>query len=189
MRHMILMWICHAALLFGEETQLQNFYKPLKKNLILQMDIDFFQNQFGNSFNSSGTFYLIASNKYVYDSSPIKMIVEDSLITTINYETRQLVYSLIDKGHLSILDILSGNLNNIEFLDKTSKHINHFSVIKLGYRGIFQFDKSSGLLKLVKLFIDEDQSLTVEIKSIDFIKLYSMPYINDEEFEVIDLRD
>tara|TARA_Y100000591_G_C21414573_1_gene489203 strand:- start:264 stop:617 length:354 start_codon:yes stop_codon:yes gene_type:complete len=117
------------------------------------------------------------------------MIVEDSLITTINYETRQLVYSLIEKGHLSILDILSGNLNNIEFLDKTSKHINHFSVIKLGYRGIFQFDKSSGLLKLVKLFIDEDQSLTVEIKSIDFIKLYSMPYINDEEFEVIDLRD
>ena len=60
----------------------------------------------------------------------IKIIVEDSLITTINNETRQLVYSSIDKDHLSILDILSGNLDNIEFLDKTSKHIDHFEVLK-----------------------------------------------------------
>ena len=189
MRHIILVWICHTALLIGEDTPLKNFYKSLKQNLILKMEIDFIQKQFGNIFNSSGTFYISANRKYVYDSSSIKIIVEDSLITTINNETRQLVYSSIEKDHSSILDILSGNLNNIEFLNKTSTHIDHFNVLKLGYKGTFQFDKNSGLLKLVKLFIDEDQSLTVEVKSIDFIEYYDISDINDNKFEVIDLRD
>ena len=84
MRHMILVWICHAALLNSEETPLKSFYKPLKQNLILKMEIDFFQNQFGNSFNSSGIIYVIPNKGYIYESSSIKVIVEDSLITTIN---------------------------------------------------------------------------------------------------------
>ena len=189
MRHMILVWICHTALLIGEDTPLNNFYRSLKQNLILKMEIDFFQNQFGNTINSSGIFYVAANKKYVYDSSSIKIIVEDSLITTINNETRQLVYSSIDKDHLSILDILSGDLDNIEFLDKTNKHIDHFEVLKLGYKGTFQFDENSGLLNLIKLFVDEDQSLMVEIKSIDFIDNYDVLDINHNNFEVIDLRD
>ena len=189
MRYIILVWICHTAFLIGENTPLKNFYKSLKQNLILKMEINFTQNQFGNTFNSSGLFYVIANRKYVYDSSSIKIIVEDSLITTINNETRQLVYSSIDKDHLSILDILSGDLDNIEFLDKTNKHIDHFEVLKLGYKGTFQFDKDSGLLKLVKLSIDQDQSIMIEIKSVDFIDHYDMSIVKDENFEVIDLRD
>ena len=186
---MILVWVCHTAFIIGEDTPLNKFYKSLKQNLILKMEIDYSQNQFGNTFNSSGMFYVIANRKYVYDSSSIKMIVEDSLITTINNETRQLIYSSIDKDYLSILDILSGNLDNIEFLDKTNKHIDHFEVIKLGYKGTFQFDKDSGLLKLVKLSIDQDQSLMVEVKSVNFIEDFDISDINDKNYEVIDLRD
>ena len=189
MRHIILVWICHAAFLIGEDTPLSNFYKSLNQNLILKMEIDFSQNQFGNTFNSSGVFYVISNRKYVYDSFSIKIVVEDSLITTFNNETGQLVFSSIDKDYLSILDILSGNLENIEFLDKTSKYLDHFEVLKLGYKGAFQFDRDSGLLKLVKLFIDSDQSLMVIVKSVDFIDHYDMSIINDKNFEVIDLRD
>ena len=189
MRHIILVWICHTILLIGEDTPLKNFYKSLKQNLILKMEIDFFQNQFGNTINSSGIFYVAANKKYVYDSSSIKIIVEDSLITTINNETRQLVYSSIDKDHLSILDILSGDLDNIEFLDKTNKHIDHFEVLKLGYKGTFQFDRDSGHLKLIKLFIDGDQNLMVQVKSVNFIDHFDMSSIYNENFEVIDLRD
>ena len=186
---MILVWVCHTALLIGEDTPLKNFYKSLNKNLILKMEINFFQNQFGNTFNSSGIFYVIANGRYVYDSSSIKMVVEDTLITTINNETRQLVYSTIEKDHLSILDILSGKIDNIEFLDKTSLHIDNFEIPKLGYKGNFQVDKNSGLLKFLKLFVDKDQSLSVEVKSIDFIESYDMLDFNYEKFEVIDLRD
>ena len=189
MRHIILVWICHTVFLIGENTPLKNFYKSLKQNLILKMEIDFFQNQFGNTFNTSGLFYVIANRKYVYDSSLIKMIVEDSLVTTINNETRQLVYSSIYKDHLSILDILSGNLDNIEFLDKKSEHIDHFEILDLGYKGTFQFDRENGLLKLIKLHAGADQVLIIEVKSIDFIRNYNFPDINGKNFEVIDLRD
>ena len=186
---MILVWICHTTFLIGEDTPLKKFYKSLKQDVVLKMEISYSQNQFGNTFNSSGIFYVIGNRQYVYDSSSIKMIVEDSLITTINNETRQLVYSSIDKDHLSILDILSGNLDNIEFLDKTNKYIDHFEVLKLGYKGTFQFDKYSGLLKLVKLSIDQDQSLMIEVKSVNFIEHFEISNINDKNYEVIDLRD
>ena len=88
-----------------------------------------------------------------------------------------------------ILDILSGNSDNIEFLDKTNKHIDHFEVLKLGYKGTFQFDKYSGLLKLVKLSIDQDQSLMREVKSVNLIEHFDISVINDKNYEVIDLRD
>ena len=67
--------------------------------------------------------------KYVYDSSLIIVIVEDSLITTINNQTRQVVYSSIEKDYVTILDILSGNFNNIEFLNKTGTYLDHFIVL------------------------------------------------------------
>ena len=189
MLHKILVWLCHVALLIGEDTPLNSYYKSLKENLILKMEIDFFQNQFGNTYNSSGLFYASAKRRYVYDSSLIKIIVEDNLITTVNNNTRQLVYSSIDKDHLSILDILSGNLENIEFLDKTSKYIDHFEVLKLGYKGTFEFDRDSGLLKLIKLYIDEDQSFVVQVKSVDFIDHYDRVDIIDKNYEIIDFRD
>ena len=186
---MILVWICHATLLIGEDIPINKFYKSLKQNIILKMEIDFSQNQFGNIFNSYGIFYVIANRKYVYESSLIKIMLEDSLVTTVNNKTGQLVYSSIDKDYLSILDILSGNYDNIEFLEKTSKHLDHFEVPKLGYKGTFQFDKNSDLLKLVKLFVSDDQSIVVEVKSIDFIEYYDMPVIDYKKLEMIDLRD
>ena len=101
MRHFILVWICQSALLISDHTLLKNFYNSLnnKNNLILRMEINFSQNQFGNTFNSTGAFYVISRNKYLYDSFPIKIIVKDSLITSLNNETMQLVYSSIEKEH------------------------------------------------------------------------------------------
>tara|TARA_B100000003_G_C10800738_1_gene318769 strand:+ start:194 stop:763 length:570 start_codon:yes stop_codon:yes gene_type:complete len=189
MRHLILLWICQIAFIIGEDTPLNNFYKSLRQNLILKMEVDYSQNQFGNTFNSSGIFYGINKRKYVYDSSSMKIIVEDSLITTANNETGQLVYSSIEKDHMSVLGILSGDLDNVEFLEKTSEYIDHFEVLKYGYKGTFQFDINSGLLKLIKLYVDRDQSLMVKVKSINFIDHYDMSAFNDKNFEVIDLRD
>ena len=189
MRLIILIWICHATLLNGEHSLLNSFYEPLKRNMILKMEINFFQSQFGNEYNSSGIFYVVDYRKYVYDSQSIKLIVEDSLITTINNETRQLVYSSIDNNQLSVLDIMSGNLENIEFMDQKSNHTYHFKVPKLEYEGILEFDKVSNQLKLVNFYIDGDQSVTIEVKSVQHINYYDMSIANDENFEVIDLRE
>ena len=191
MRHLILALVCQSALLFSDHTLLKNFYNLLRddNNLILKMEINFFQNQFGNTFNSSGDFYVISKNKYIFDSFPVKIIVKDSLITSLNTETRQLVYSSIEKEYLSVLGILSGNLDSIELQEETSKYFAHFKVLKLDYEGTFQFDKNSELLKLVTLTIDKNQNLSVEIKSVDYIMENEIPTINDKNFEIIDLRD
>ncbi len=189
MRYFILVWVFQTTFIIGEDSPLRNFYNSLNKNRIIKMEIDFSQNQFGNTYSSMGSLIIIKDKKYVYDSFPIKIIVEDSLITTINNETLQLVYSSIDKNHLSILDILSGSFNNIQFLDKKSSHIDHFKIVELGYDGIFQFDENTGLLNIIKLEIDKDQSLMVEVKSFDYIDHYDISDINEKNFEVIDLRD
>ena len=189
MRQIVLVWIFHTVLLIGEDTPLAIFYNSLNQDLILSMEIDFLQNQFGNTFYSSGLLYIIGNRKYVYDSSLIIVIVEDSLITTINNQTRQVVYSSIEKDYVTILDILSGNFNNIEFLNKTGTHLDHFIVPNLGYSGSFQFDKNSDLLRSLKLFIDEDQSIMIQVNAVDYIEKYDMSDIKNKKFEVIDLRE
>ena len=189
MRHIILVWIFYVVFLFGDDTPLKKFYKSLDQNLICKMEIDFFQTQFGNTFNSSGVFHVISKRRYVYDSSSIKMIIEDSLVTTINHETEQLIYSSIEKDYLSFFDILSGHVNKINFIDKNNTHVDHFIVPNSGFKGAFEFDKNSDLLKFINLFIDKDQSLLVEVKAIDFIKHYSIPDIDKSKFDIIDFRD
>ena len=189
MHYILFVWIFNMSLLSGMDTPLNNFYKSFENNLILKMEINFFQNQFGNTFNSSGIFYVIEDGKYSYESSNVKMVVEDSLITTINNETRQLIYSSIEKNYLSILDILSGNMENIVFQDKSKTHINHFKLLPWGYEGAFQFDSISDQLKSLKLSIDDDQNLIINVKSIDFIDHINLLDINYNTFEIIDLRD
>ena len=94
MRQIFLVWIYSIALLLGQTSPLKTFYSFLNQNHIVKMEIDFYQKQFDNSFRSSGFFYLIGEKNYVYDSLLFQMIVKDSLVTTINHETNQVVYSL-----------------------------------------------------------------------------------------------
>ena len=191
MRHLILALVCQSALLFSDHTLLKNFYNLLRddNNLILKMEINFFQNQYGNTFNSSGAFYVVSNKEYLYDSPQIKIIVKDTLITSINNETKQLVYSYAEKEHLNILGILSGNLYGIELQENTDKYSAHFKVLDLDYEGTFQFDKNSGLLKMVTLTVDENQNFAIEVKSVDLIMDNGIQNIDHNNFEIIDLRD
>ena len=116
MRQIFLVWIYSIALLFGQISPLKNFYSFLNQDHIVRMEIDFYQKQFDNSYRSSGFFYLIGEKNYVYDSLSFQMIVKDSLVTTINHETNQVVYSSIQKEQLTILDILSGEKEYVEFI-------------------------------------------------------------------------
>ena len=90
MRQIFLVWIYSIALLLGQISPLKNFYSFLNQGHIVRMEIDFYQKQFDNAYQSSGSFYLIGEKNYVYDSLSFQMIVKDSLVTTINHETNQL---------------------------------------------------------------------------------------------------
>ena len=189
MRQFLLVWTIFIVVVFGKENQLNDFYKLLNQDNIIKIDINFFQKQFENSFNSSGSFYLLNKNDYCYDSPLLKIITKDNVIMTINYETNQVVYSAVDSRQVGILDILSGNKKFIKFTDDSkNSHIFNFAIHDLGYTGFFEFDKVTGKLKMVKLEIGDNQIIMIEIASINIIKNYIMPTFDKNIFEIIDLR-
>ena len=189
MRQFLLAGAIFIVKIFGEENHLNDFYKLLNQDNIIKIDINFFQKQFENSFNSSGSFYSLSKNNYCYDSPLFKIIAEDSVIMTINHETNQVVYNSIDSAQVGILDILSGNKNFIEFTDDVkNSYIYNFAIHDLGYTGFFEFDKVTGKLKMVKLEIGDNQIIMIEIASINIIKNYIMPTFDKNIFEIIDLR-
>ena len=188
MRQFLFVGALIITLIFGGEPRINNFYKLLDRGGIIRMDINFSQKQFENSFNSSGSFYLIDELNYCYDSPSFQILADDSLITTINYETNQVVYSYVDSRQLGIFDILSGNKEFIEFSDNNNDYVNNFIVHGLGYSGLFEFDRDTGMLKLIKLEISDSQIILIDIISIDVVKDYIMPDFDKNKFEIVDLR-
>tara|TARA_Y100000768_G_C23863167_1_gene626718 strand:+ start:195 stop:767 length:573 start_codon:yes stop_codon:yes gene_type:complete len=189
MHKFLLVWALSIALVFGNENKLNNFYKLLDQGNIIKIDINFIQKQFENSFNSSGSFYLLNKNDYCYDSPLLKIITKDNVIMTINYETNQVVYSAVDSRQVGILDILSGNKKFIKFTDDSkNSHIFNFAIHDLGHTGFFEFDENTEKLKMVKLEIGDNQIIIIEITSINIINDYIMPTFDKNIFEIIDLR-
>ncbi len=189
MRQFLFVGALIITLIFGGEPRINNFYKLLNRGGIIRMNINFSQKQFENSFNSSGSFYLIDELNYYYNSPSFKILASDSLMTTINYETNQVVYSSVDKLQLGIFDILSGNKEFIEFSDNNNNdYVNNFIVDGLGYSGSFEFDIDTGILKLIKLEISDSQIILINIISIDIVKDYIMPDFDKNKFEIVDLR-
>ena len=189
MRQFSLVWAIFIVVVFGKEDRLNNFYKLLNQDSIIKIEINFFQKQFENSFNSSGSFYSLSKNNYCYDSPLFKIIAEDSIMMTINYETNQVVYSSVDNRQVGILDILSGNKNFIDIEnDSKDNYIYNFTIHDLGYTGFFEFEKDTEILKMVKLEIGDNQIIVIEIKSINIVKNYTMPTFDKKTFEIIDLR-
>ena len=189
MRQFLFIGALIISFIFGEEPRINNFYKLLNQGDVIRMDIKFSQKQFENNFSSFGSFYLIDKLNYCYDSPSFQILADDSLMTTINYETNQVVYSYIDSRQLGIFDILSGNKEFIEFSDnKNNNYVNNFIVDGLGYSGSFEFDIDTGILKLIKLEISDSQIILIDIISIDIVKDYIMPDFDKNKFEIVDLR-
>ena len=166
MRQFLLVWVLIITLIFGGENRLNDFYKFLGQDGVIRIDINFSQKQFESSFGSSGSFYLIDKLNYFYDSPSFQILTNDSVLTTINYETNQVIYSSIDNNQLGVFDILSGNKEYIEFSDnKNNSYVNNFIVKELGYSGFFEFDRNTGKLKFIKLEIGDSQIILIDTKS------------------------
>ena len=165
-----------------------NFYKLLDQPSIVKLNISIIQNQFEKNYKSTGDFFILGSNKYFYDSSELKISVNDNEIVTKNYLNRQVVYNDLVKSELNLFDILSGNKNNIEFVDdKGDENRYDFHIPSIGFKGYFLFEHKSGNLKLISLDNDLKHSISININNIELLDVYN-PKIEKEDFEVIDLR-
>ena len=167
---------------------LENFYKLLDQPSIVKLNISIIQDQFEKKYKSTGEFFIIGSNKYFYDSSELKISVNDNEIVTKNYLNRQVVYNDLVKSELNLFDILSGNKNNIEFVDyKGDENRYDFHIPSIGFKGYFLFEPTSGNLKSISFDNDFKHSISININKIELLDAYN-PKIEKEDFEVIDLR-
>ena len=167
---------------------LLNFYELLDQPSVVKLNISITQNQFRKKYKSFGDFFIIGSNKYFYDSSELKISVNDNEIVTKNYLNRQIIYNDLDKGQLNLFDILSGNKNHIEFMNyKRGGNRYNFHIPSIGYKGYFLFEPTSGDLKLISFDNDLKHSVSININEIELLDVYN-PKIEKEDFEVIDLR-
>ena len=167
---------------------LENFYKLLNNSSILKLNISITQKQFEKIYASFGDFFILGPNKYFYDSSELKISVNQNDIVTKNYLNRQIIYNDLDKRQLNLFDILSGNKNHIEFTDyKGGGSRYNFHIPSIGYKGYFLFEPTSGDLR--SIFFDNDlkHSVSININEIELLDVYN-PKIEKEDFEVIDLR-
>ena len=167
---------------------LKNFYKLLEQSSVVKLNINFNQNQFQKNYNSFGDFFILGPRKYFYDSPDLKISVDSNDVVTKNYLNKQIVYNDLNEGELNLFDILSGNLNYIEFSDfKVDLNKYNFHIPNLGFQGYFLFESESGFLKLIFFENDYNQSITIDINKIEILDTYN-PEIEEEDFEVIDLR-
>ena len=175
---------------FLSANHLNDFYSLLESSSVVKLKIEFTQNQFENIFESVGECYLIGNEEYYYESIDIRVHAKENQLITKNYKTNQILYSEIDRAQLNILDILSGSRDQIEFLDK-DLHYNkyHFVIPTLGFKGYFKFQENTGVLQSIHLIMDLNQTLVINVVSLEILKGNFTPKIDLENFEIIDLRD
>ena len=175
---------------FLSADHLNDFYSLLESSSVVKMKIKYTQNQFENIFESVGKFYLIDNEEYYYESNDIRVYAKENQLITKNYKTNQILYSEIDRAQLNILDILSGSRDQIEFLDKDLKYNKyHFVIPSLGFKGYFKFQENTGMLQSIHLIMDSNQTIFINVVSMEILKGSFAPKMDLENFEIIDLRD
>ena len=188
MRHNRIVFILIIVVSNSYSNKLENFYKLLEQPSVIRLSISIVQKQFEKKYKSLGDFFILGSNKYFYDSSELKISVDHNDIVTKNYLNRQIIYNDLGKGQLNLFDILSGNKNYIEFIDYNGDGNRYnFHIPSIGYKGYFLFEPASGDLSLISFDNDHEHSVFININEIELLDIYN-PKIEEEDFEVIDLR-
>ena len=174
---------------FAAANHIDDFYEMLENSGTVAFNIKYTQTQFGSVFESVGVCYFIGSGEYFYQSEDLEVYAQADQIATKNFKTKQVLLNSINYKNISLMTILSGNKKHIEFIDKYERDFNYYFVVtQLGFDGFFSFDNKTGLMQSLNLNIGQNQLISIEIISIDLIDDFSMPSLNVENFDIIDLR-
>ena len=174
---------------FATANHIDDFYEMLENPGTAAFNIKYTQTQFGSVFESVGVCYFIGSGEYFYQSEDIEIYAQVDQIATKNFRTKQVLLNSINNNNISLMTILSGNKKQIEFIDKSNRDFNYYFVVtQLGFDGFFSFNNKTGLMQSLNLNIGQNQLISIEVISIDLIDDFSIPSLNVENFDIIDLR-
>ena len=129
---------------------------------------------------------------YSFDIEGQRITHNNGVITTINKNTKQIIYDSRTEDSISILNILSGEKKGIELGDIILEKNNYkipFILDELDVRGVLWVLASTGEPKKVILESYDDMKIKIKINSLEVGHMKQIPFIDTSEYEKIDLRD
>ena len=190
------MMVVMVVLLFnsldGNSNPYNKFLRFMNESGSIKMLLDFHQIQYGEYFETSGSFYYFRDQYYFFDHPSQRLIFKDGEITTINKNNRQIIFDNIVPGDVTIFDILSGEKEFIRTQDiKLEKDYCSipFTVPSWDFKGLLKIIPSSGIPLEVKLFSGDLDEKRIIINLVEPCDSMAIPKIDVTNFEKIDLRE
>ncbi|MBT3180617.1 MAG: hypothetical protein HN674_03715 [Candidatus Marinimicrobia bacterium] len=156
------------------------------------LEIEFYQEQYGERYNSTGTFFYLGEMDYTFDANDQRISFNKGEIITINKIDKQVIYDKSIPGEVTIFDILIGEKNAIQtgepLLEKNGLRI-PFTLKEWDMRGAIRTNPSNGKPREIILNTDEDSEIRIKIISSKLANEQGARAINLTEYEIIDLRE
>ena len=192
MKNIIIISFFLIELLWSQNSAYKNFQSYMNVDGGVLLDINFYIEQSKNYTESNGLFYYFGDMHYSFDIEDQRITHNNGVITTINKNTKQIIYDLRTENSISILNILSGEKKGIELGDIILEKNNYkipFILDELDVRGVLWVLASTGEPKKIILESYDDMKIKIKIKSLEVGHMKQIPFIDTSEYEKIDLRD
>ena len=177
---------------FSDQNSFESFqmYMSQERGRIFSIDLE--HQNFGKSFNTSGSLWYFNSKDYVFDSQSERISNKSNTIITINKLAKQVIYDKNFKNNFDIFDILGNTDSGIKILSsfKEKELIRtNFVLVEWDVKGAIWTIQNTGEPKKISISISNNEIVDLEINSSKIISNFSLPYIDISEYEIIDLRD
>ena len=144
------------------------------------LEIDFYQEQLGDRFESSGTLYYTGNDRYIFDDQNQRITYNSGTITTIIKATKQVVYDTTIPGDVTVFDVSSGNENAIQIgeilMEKNGFRI-PFILKGWDISGTLWTIPKIGMPKHIILKPTEDSEIRIKVNSSEPVEKKNIPYL------------
>ena len=159
-----------------------------KVNQKIEIDIEIIN--FDNNHNLNGTFYKSNNSMYIFDNNDFRIIIEDSIITTVNKISKQVIKDKTQNDEVSLFSLVSGDFKNFN-ISKESVSSNKLNLIfkhnSKDISGVLCFKEQSNLPDYINMNSGSDTSIMMKILNIS--KIQSIPYLDFNNYEIINLNE
>ena len=156
------------------------------------LEIEFYQEQNGERYESNGTFYYMGKHHYTFDAHDQRMTYNRGDLTTINKLGKQVILDSAIPGDVTIFDILTGENDAVEIgeplLEKSGFRI-PFTLSEWDINGKIMTNHGSGQPREIIMRLSNSDSLSIKIISAEPLGNRAVGEIDLSEYETIDLRE
>ena len=176
----------------GEIISFQNFKSFMNKNERMVLDLKIKYSYSGEVNNSTGVLWYINDDHLVFETENERISSIGGTITTINKFAKQIIYDTKIESELNIFNIFKNLENGIQIVNSTFNNKLNKTDFIFNYwdlRGSFWTIPNTGEPKKISINLSQDESIIVEVNSLEFLSSFNIPKIDTLEYEIIDLRD